>query len=114
MQKISTSTQKEIKSILTCSSCNCISFDERTDLNVRALIDECYKDFLLDFIYLSEEINDAAVLAKIVKYFYILACTTDNCNLMARTAEFLDLWRIPCVLHLLNLIFQLLMRYLMI
>ena len=115
--------QKEIKNILTCSSCNCITFDEWKDmknrkylgLNVRSFIDGSYRDFLLDFLRLNEERNDAQVLSRKIKtsllnyginIFDILTCTTDNCPLMARTAELLDLWRIPCVLHLINLIFQ--------
>ena len=115
--------QKEIKQLLLISSCNCLSFDEWSDLKnrkflgitIRSLIDGMYCDFFLDFIHLSEEVNDAEVLsAKIRKSLCqyginideVLSCTTDNCPLMCRTAECLDLWRIPCVLHILNLIFK--------
>lgn len=123
LKNLSLGTQKEIRNLLICSSCNCLTFDEWTDLknrkflgiNVRSFIDREYHDFFLDFIQLTEEINDAPVLAKKIKASLknynlnvndFLSCCTDNCSLMCKTAETLDLWRIPCVLHLLNLIFQ--------
>lgn len=71
--------------------------------------------FFLDFIHLSEEINNANVLSTKIRESLehyginvddILSCTTDNCSLMCLTAECLDLWRIPCVLHIINLIFK--------
>ena len=36
----------------------------------------------------------------------VVSCTTDNCNLMNATAREMNLLRIPCVCHILNLIFQ--------
>ena len=36
----------------------------------------------------------------------IVSCTTDNCPLMVQSVEKLLTWRIPCVLHILNKIFQ--------
>ena len=68
-------------------------------------------------IYLFSEINDSDVLSgEIVKCLNgyglrmsdIISCTTDNCRLMIGTAEKLLTWRIPCVLHILNKIFQVL------
>lgn len=73
------------------------------------------KIFFLDFIKLNIDINDAPLLAgKINKSlksydltgYDILTCATDNCNLMNLTAELLDIWKIPCILHLFNLIFE--------
>lgn len=123
LQKISDATQHEIKERLMLSSCSCLAFDEWTDhrnrpflgVNMRALIHGEYQDFFLDFIHLSEETNDALVLAAKIKRTLglygldvedILSCTTDNCPLMNRTSIELQLWRIPCVLHIFNLIFQ--------
>lgn len=36
----------------------------------------------------------------------IISCTTDNCSTMIATARHLNIWRIPCVIHVLNLIFK--------
>ena len=123
LKNISQMTQKEIKKKLAYSACNCLSFDEWTDLRnrkflgvtIRSFINMKYEDFFLDFIYFSDEINDADVLTtqiieSLAKYDLnvddILSCSTDNCNLMCKTSENLNLWRIPCVLHMLNLIFK--------
>lgn len=70
LENITRGTQKEIKNIIQSSSCNCLSFDEWTDLKnrpflgikVKRFICGNYRDFLLDFIHLSEEINDSKVL----------------------------------------------------
>lgn len=36
----------------------------------------------------------------------LISCTTDNCPVMNAAAKELHIWRIPCVCHLLNLIFK--------
>lgn len=36
----------------------------------------------------------------------IISCTTDNCNVMCAAANELNIWRIPCVCHMLNKIFE--------
>lgn len=123
LENISKDTQNEITQLLMLSSANSITFDEWNDkrnrkylgITMRALIDGNYMDFFLDLVRLNYETNNSQVLADAIKKSLlnyklnvdeIISCTTDNCALMVRTAEILDLWRIPCVCHLLNLIFQ--------
>lgn len=69
----------------------------------------------MDLIYLFSEVNSADILSNSISaslknyglfMFDIISCTTDNCPLMIQTAEKLLAWRIPCVLHILNRIFQ--------
>lgn len=76
---------------------------------MRSYIFGDYQDFFLDLQQLYEEINDAQVLSDVIKKSLkkynlsisdIISCTTDNCNLMQKTAECLNIWRIPCLLHI--------------
>lgn len=123
MKNLSNATQREISNQILFSMFSCLAFDEWTDMrnrpflgiNIRSLINGTFRDFFLDFIYLSEEVNDAPVLAAKIRQSLksyrlnindILSCSTDNCSLMNKTCLELQVWRIPCVLHLLNLIFH--------
>lgn len=123
LNKLSKAVSKEISDILAFSSCNSLTFDGWTDhrkrsflgITIRCYVQKEYKDFFLDFIRLYEEINDADVLYTVVQKSLrdygldlddITSITTDNCSLMKRTVEILGIWRIPCLCHILNLIFK--------
>lgn len=123
LSNISKYTRQEIKSNLLYSSANYITFDQWTDhknreflsLTIRAYIKKKYSDYFLDLIQLTSEKNDARKLANEIinslsmfnlSLNEISSCTTDNCNLMCATADELGLWKIQCVLHLLNKVFQ--------
>lgn len=123
LSNIAKFTRNEIKSQLAISSANYLTFDQWSDpknreylgITIRSYIHGKYYDFFLDLIYLYSEVNSADILsnsitASLKNYglymFDIISCTTDNCPLMIQTAEKLLSWRIPCVLHIFNKIFQ--------
>lgn len=121
LESIADITMKEIKAILLYSSSNSITFDRWSSKNgtpyfgitLKALIDYEFKDFFLDLIELSSEnaTNISAIVSSSLKEYgldlnNITSCTTDNCPTMQAAARDLNVWRIPCVCHLLNLIFK--------
>lgn len=123
LKNIANYTRREIKSLISISKANYLTFDQWTDsknrdflgITIRSYINKNYKDFFLDLIYLYSEINNADLIANKVKeslqkyglyMIDIVSCTTDNCPLMVQSVEKLLTWRIPCVLHILNKIFQ--------
>lgn len=123
LSKISDLTIKEIKSNILYSCSNSITFDQWTSManvpylgiTIRCLIDLEYKDYFLGLNELTSENlsadNLAIEVANTLKNYNlttenIVSCTTDNCQTMINTGEALNLWRIPCVCHILNLIFQ--------
>lgn len=123
LETIAKSTNEQIKSSLVYSSSNSITFDGWTSkgnmpyigITVRALIGNDYKDFFLDLIDIENIDQSSKILALNISQSLenyglssenIVSCTTDNCNNMVTTAEYLNIWRIPCVVHMLNLIFE--------
>lgn len=123
LTNVSNYVRNKIKTYIATSSANYLTFDQWTDprnreylgITIRTYISGIYYDFFLDLIYLYAEINDSDVLSKEIinslnQYNLtmedIISCTTDNCPLMIQTADKLLSWRIPCVIHLLNRIFQ--------
>ena len=122
LEKLSELTINEIKSNIVFSSSNSITFDGWTSKNnlsyigitIRSLINCQYKDYFLDLVELASD-STAPELAlqiniSLQKYDItlnnVVSCTTDNCPVMNATAKELNLLRIPCVCHILNLIFQ--------
>ena len=103
------------------SSSNSITFDGWSSKNgtpylgitIKSLINYKYHDFFLDLIELSSE-NAANITANVITTLAnygvsidsIVSCATDNCPTMKAVADDLNLWRIPCTCHLLNLIFK--------
>lgn len=84
-------------------------------ITIRSLINENYKDFFLELIPLTSETSTAVEIAfKINNTFNkynidinsIVSYSTDNCPTMVAVAKELNLWRSPCVCHVLNLIFK--------
>lgn len=121
LEKISDITMQEIKSILLFSSSNSITFDGWSSKNglpflgitIRSLINYKFNDFFLDLIELNSEtaINISQKISNSLanyglKLTNIISCTTDNCPTMQAVAKDLNLWRIPCVCHQLNLVFK--------
>ena len=103
------------------SSSNSITFDGWSSQNgnpylgitIRTLIDYEFKDYFLNLVELSLE--DAANIS--TKVFFslmeygldlqkITSCTTDNCATMQAAVKDLNIGHIPCVCHILNLIFK--------
>lgn len=121
LEKIAKYTIDEIKSIVLYSSSNSITFDCWTSKNntpylgitIRSLINFEYHDFFLDLIEITSEksLLIAGEVSKSLENYGIdgddiISCTTDNCNVMCAAANELNIWRIPCVCHMLNKIFE--------
>lgn len=84
-------------------------------ITVVSLINLEYRDYFLELIELTSENDNTVNLAIEVsscldKYGLnldnIVSCSTDNCSVMNATADELNLWRLHCTCHLLNLIFE--------
>lgn len=123
LEKVCNLTIEEIKSKLIYSSSNSLTFDEWSSksnvpylgITVRSFINLEYHDFFLDLIEINSETASSSNLAievrkSLEKYNIdtesIVSVTTDNCSTMISTCDILNLFRIPCVCHLLNLIFK--------
>lgn len=123
LERISNATINEIKQKLVYSSSNYIIFDGWSSKNntpylgitIRSLINNQYFDYFLDLVEITSEnqnaINIAIEISTSLEQYgltpdKIISCTTDNCKTMICAAKELDLWRIPCTIHLLNLVFK--------